>query len=91
MVDSGIPIAPAIEILGDQMEDKNFKATLKKVRDDIEAGSSLSESLGRHPRVFSDFFVNMVRAGESSGRLDEILDRVATYIEKVNVLTGVAL
>lgn len=88
MVDSGIPIAPAIDILGDQMEDKNFKATLKKVRDDIEAGSSLSESLGRHPRVFSDFFVNMVRAGESSGRLDEILDRVATYIEKVNVLTG---
>ena len=88
MVDSGIPIAPAIDVLADQMEDKNFKTTLKKIRDDIEAGSSLSEALGRHPRVFSDFFVNMVRAGESSGRLDEILDRVATYIEKVSVLTG---
>ena len=88
MVDSGIPITPALDVLADQMEDKNFRTTLKKIRDDIEAGASLSESLGRHPRIFSDFFVNMVRAGESSGRLDEILDRVATYIEKVSVLTG---
>jgi type IV pilus assembly protein PilC len=88
MVDSGIPITPAIDVLADQMDDKNFRATLKKIRDDIEAGASLSEALGRHPRIFSEFFVNMVRAGESSGRLDEILDRVASYIEKVSVLTG---
>jgi type IV pilus assembly protein PilC len=88
MVDSGIPIAPALDVLGDQMDDKGFRVMLKRIRDDIEAGSSLSEAMGRHPRAFSDFFVNMVRAGESSGRLDEILDRVATYIEKVNILTG---
>ncbi len=88
MVDSGIPITPALDVLADQMEDKNFRTTLKKIRDDIEAGASLSESLGRHPRIFSNFFVNMVRAGELSGRLDEILDRVASYIEKVSVLTG---
>ena len=88
MVDSGIPITPALDVLADQMEDRNFRTTLKKIRDDIEAGASLSESLGRHPRIFSDFFVNMVRAGELSGRLDEILDRVASYIEKVSVLTG---
>ncbi len=86
MVDSGIPIAQALDVLGDQMEDRTFRQILKKVRGDIEAGSSLSEAIGRHPRAFSHFFVNMVRAGESSGRLDEILDRVAAYIEKVSVL-----
>ncbi|MBI2104232.1 MAG: type II secretion system F family protein [Candidatus Omnitrophica bacterium] len=86
MVDSGIPIAQALEVLGDQMEDRTFRQILKKVRSDIEAGSSLSEAVGRHPRAFSDFFINMIRAGESSGRLDEILDRVAAYIEKVSVL-----
>ena len=86
MVDSGIPIAPALDVLADQMEDRGFKHILKKIRDDIEAGSSLSEAAGRHPKAFSDFFVNMLRAGESSGRLDEILDRVASYLEKVTVL-----
>jgi len=86
MVDSGIPIAPALDVLADQMENRTFRQILKKVRGDIEAGSSLSEAIGRHPRAFSEFFVNMVRAGESSGRLDEILDRVAAYIEKVSVL-----
>jgi type IV pilus assembly protein PilC len=88
MVDSGIPIAPALDVLADQMDDRAFRAVIKRIRDDIEAGSSLSEAIGRHPRAFSEFFVNMVRAGESSGRLDEILDRVAAYIEKVSVLQG---
>lgn len=86
MVDSGIPIVSALEVLSEQMEDKGFQATLKKLRDDVEAGASLSEGSAKHPRVFSEFFVNMMRAGESSGRLDEILDRVATYIEKADQL-----
>lgn len=86
MVESGIPIVTALDVLAEQLEDRGFQQTLKKVRDDVEAGASLSEAIGRHPRAFSEFFVNMVRAGESSGRLDEILDRVATYIEKVDVL-----
>jgi type IV pilus assembly protein PilC len=86
MVDSGIPIVSALEVLGDQMDDKGFQATMKKLRDDVESGSSLSEATGRHPRIFSDFFTNMIRAGESSGRLDEILDRVASYIEKADAL-----
>ena len=86
MVDSGIPIVSALDVLADQLEDRNFKLILKKMRDDVEAGTSLSEATGRHPKAFSDFFVNMIRAGESSGRLDEILDRVATYIEKVDAL-----
>jgi type IV pilus assembly protein PilC len=86
MVDSGIPIVSALDVLAQQVEDRTFKQTLTRVRDDVEAGSSLSEAMGRHPRVFSDFFVNMVRAGESSGKLDEIMDRVASYVEKVTAL-----
>jgi type IV pilus assembly protein PilC len=86
MVDSGIPIASALDVLQEQLENRTFQQILKKISDDVEAGSSLSEATGRHPRAFSDFFVNMVRAGESSGRLDEILDRVATYFEKVDIL-----
>lgn len=86
MVESGIPIAQALDILAEQIDDKALGSALKKVRDHIEAGSSLSEGLAHFPRIFSDFFVHMVRAGESSGRLDEILDRVASYLEKVTVL-----
>lgn len=86
MVESGIPIAQALDVLAEQIEDRNFQVILKKMRDDIEGGSSLSEATGRHPRAFSDFFINMLRAGESSGRLDEILDRVASYLEKVTAL-----
>ena len=86
MVDSGIPIVQALDVLADQLEDRNFKQVLQKMRDDVEAGTSLSEAAGRHPKAFSEFFVNMIRAGESSGRLDEILDRVASYTEKVDTL-----
>ena len=86
MVDSGISITSALDVLSDQIEDRNFKQIIKKIRNDIEAGASLSEAAGRHPKAFSQFFVNMLRAGESSGRLDEILDRVAAYLEKVSTL-----
>ena len=86
MVDSGIPVVSALDVLAEQMEDRGFKHILKKLRDDVEAGSSLSEAAARHPKAFSDFFINMLRAGESSGRLDEILDRVASYLEKVEML-----
>ena len=86
MVESGIPIVTALDVLSEQLEDKTFKQILSKIRDDVEAGASLSEACSRHPRVFSEFFFNMVRAGESSGRLDEILDRVASYIEKAEGL-----
>lgn len=86
MVDSGIPVVTALDVLTEQNEDKVFRSVLKKLRDDVEAGSGFSEALSNHPSVFSDFFVNMVRAGESSGHLDEILDRVASYLEKTEIL-----
>jgi len=86
MVDSGIPLVNAFDILGEQMEKPALQKILLKVRDDIQTGSSLSGSLARYPTVFSSLFVNMVKAGESSGMLDEILDRVATYLEKTDAL-----
>ena len=86
MVDSGIPLVQALDILFEQVEKSVFKNVLAKVRDDIETGSSLSDALGRHPSIFSVLYINMVKAGESSGALDDILDRLATYLEKANTL-----
>jgi len=86
MVDSGIPLVQALDILCEQIEKPAFKSILSKIKDDIETGSSLSDALARHPAVFSTLYVNMVKAGESSGALDDILDRLASYLEKTNTL-----
>jgi type IV pilus assembly protein PilC len=86
MVDSGIPLVQALDILCEQIEKPVFKNILSKVKDDIETGSSLSDALARHPSVFSTLYINMVKAGESSGALDDILDRLAAYLEKANTL-----
>src|SRR3989338_2943181 len=86
MVDSGIPLVQALDILCEQIEKPVFKNILVKVKDDIETGSSLSDALSKYPAVFSELYVNMVRAGESSGALDDILDRLASYLEKTNTL-----
>lgn len=86
MVDAGIPLVQALDILCEQMEKRSFKAILTKIKDDVETGSSLSDAMARHPRVFTELFSSMVRAGENSGMLDEILDRLAGYLEKTNNL-----
>ncbi len=86
MVDSGIPLVQAMDILADQIENPNFKKIVSAIRDDIEVGSSLSDALLKHPQVFSPLYINMVKAGESSGSLDDILDRLASYLEKANNL-----
>ncbi len=86
MVDAGIPLVGSLDALQDQMESKAFKKVISQVRNDVEGGLSLSEALTRQPNVFSAFFINMVKAGESSGQLDEILDRVAVYMEKTLAL-----
>ncbi len=86
MVDAGITLVAALDILGEQIENKTFGAIILSVRNDVETGSSLSTALGKHKRVFSPLFVNMVRAGESSGMLDDILDRLSEYLEKTSSL-----
>jgi len=86
MVDAGIPLVGALDILSEQMDNKTLSEIITKMRNDVETGSSLSEALSKHKTVFSALFVNMVKAGESSGMLDEILDRLAEYLEKTNAL-----
>ena len=82
MIDAGIPLVHALGILSEQTEAKGLKDIVAVVRRDIEAGMSFSDALSKHNKVFSELFINMARAGESSGMLDEVLDRLATYLEK---------
>jgi len=86
MVNAGIPLVNGLDILGEQIENPPFKEAIIKVHDDVETGSSLSEAISKHAHIFSNLFINMVKAGESSGMLDEILDRLATYLEKTSSL-----
>ena len=86
MVDAGITLVAALDILGEQMDNKTFGAIVMTVRNDVETGSSLSAALAKHKEVFSALFINMVRAGESSGMLDDILDRLSQYLEKTSSL-----
>jgi type IV pilus assembly protein PilC len=82
MIDAGLPLVQCLEILGNQQENKTFKRVLIQIRQDVESGSNLADSMRKHPKVFNDLYTNMVAAGEAGGILDTILQRLATYIEK---------
>jgi len=86
MVESGITLVQALHILSEQSENKVLSSVTLNIRENIESGSSLNEAMARHPRIFSNLYVNMVKAGETSGLLDEILDRLSTYLEKTSAL-----
>ncbi len=86
LVGSGIPLIQTLDILLGQVEKEKFRIALKKIHSEVQSGASLSESLLKHPKVFPSLFIQMVRAGEKSGSLEEILDRVASYLEKTSVL-----
>lgn len=86
MVEAGVPLVQSLGILAEQAENGALQKAIISLRDDVESGKSLSEALERHKKIFSNLFISMVKAGESSGRLEEILDRLATYIEKTNAL-----
>jgi type IV pilus assembly protein PilC len=82
LLDAGLPIVRSLDILASQQKAGLLKETLADIKADVEGGSALSESLARHPRVFDKLYVNMVRAGEAGGVLDQILARLADYMEK---------
>ncbi|MCM8781258.1 MAG: type II secretion system F family protein, partial [Candidatus Omnitrophica bacterium] len=86
MIDAGIPLVQALGILGEQIENANLKSVVLNIRQDIEGGMSFCDALAKYPGIFSELFVNMARAGEASGMLDEVLDRLATYLEKTSAL-----
>jgi len=82
MVDAGIPLVGALDILGEQIENKTFADIIIQIRNEVESGSSLSESLAKHKVVFSQLFINMVKAGEASGNLEGVLMRYALFFER---------
>ena len=86
MIRAGLPLIEVLNILYDQVEKASFKAIVRQVERDIQGGSAFCEALEKHPKVFDDFFVNMVKVGESAGMLDSILEQVATYLEKTQKL-----
>src|SRR3954452_3542206 len=82
MIDAGVSVVAALVTLEEQTDDKYLAEVLAEVRADVEAGMVFSAALARHPKVFNRLFIAMVEAGESSGTLDTVLDRIATQIEK---------
>jgi len=86
LVSAGIPLIQALDILAEQVEKDSFKAILRDMHQDVQSGKSFSEAMQKHSKIFSALFINMVRAGEQSGCLEEILDRIANYLEKTAAL-----
>jgi type IV pilus assembly protein PilC len=88
MIDAGLPLVQCLDILSTQTPNKIFGRILGSVKSQVEQGSTFSDALRKHPKVFDDLFCNLVAAGEVGGILDTILNRLATYIEKAVKLKG---
>src|SRR5688500_17481103 len=82
MIDAGLPLVQCLDILSQQTPNKAFAKALHSVKSSVEQGSTFSEALRRHPKIFDELYVNLVAAGEVGGILDTILNRLAIYIEK---------
>ncbi|HDY98134.1 MAG TPA: type II secretion system F family protein [Pseudomonas sabulinigri] len=86
MMESGVPIIQAFEIIAEGSENPNMAKLVNEVKIDVAAGNTLADSLRQHPQYFDDLFCNLVESGEQSGRLESLLDRIATYKEKTEAL-----
>ena len=81
MIGAGIPLLEGLEVQSEQVSDKGFRVAIRRIAEMVRTGSDLSAALGEYPKIFKPIFVNMIRAGEASGQLDEILVRLAEYQE----------
>ena len=86
MINSGLPLVQSLDILGEQTENPALRKTIQETLYDVESGHTLADAMGKHPKIFSELFVNMVAAGEAGGILDTILLRLATFLEKNDAL-----
>jgi type IV pilus assembly protein PilC len=86
MINAGLPLVQALDILAKQTENKTLSEVTRAVVFDVESGHTVADALGKHPNAFSDLYVNMVAAGEAGGILDTILMRLATFMEKNDAL-----
>ncbi len=88
LLKAGVPLAEGLGALVDQIERPGLKRVLADVKTQVNEGSSLGDAMGRHPKVFEDLYVNMIRAGEASGNLDAVLFRLSDFLEAQNRLRG---
>jgi type IV pilus assembly protein PilC len=88
LIDAELPLIQSLNILSEQTRSKYFKKVITTVREDVEAGSSLNQSLRKHPKAFDDLFCNLVASGEQSGALDVMLQRLSDFIERTVKLRG---
>ena len=86
MIDAGLPIVQCLDMLAAQTDNRHFGKALSDIKNGVEAGRSLSDSMGQYPKIFDDLFRNLVAAGEAGGILDLIFRRLATYLEKADKL-----
>lgn len=86
LLDAGLPVVRSLDILHNNLRPSLLKDVIADVKEDVEGGSALSESLSKHPKAFDKLYVNMVKAGEAAGILDQILSRLADYLEKAQRL-----
>jgi type IV pilus assembly protein PilC len=88
LIDSGLPLLRGLNVLGKQEPNPVLRDTINNIADSVQGGSTFSESLGQHPKIFNKLFVNMVKAGELGGVLEVVLTRLAEYQEKAHKLKG---
>ena len=88
MINAGLPLIQCLDILSTQSENKVLRETVGDVKNSVEAGSTFSDALKKHPKVFDELYTNMIHAGEVGGLLDTILTRLAKHIEKAMKLKG---
>jgi type IV pilus assembly protein PilC len=86
MINSGLPLVQSLDILAEQTENQSLRKVIQEVLYDVESGHTLADAMGKHPKVFTELFTNMVAAGEAGGILDTILLRLATFLEKNDAL-----
>jgi len=88
LIDAGLPILRSLAILQEQVESTVFKEKIGRIARDIESGSTLSDALSKHPKIFDNLYVNMVRAGEIGGVLEAVLNKIAEFLEKRQAIIG---
>lgn len=86
MINAGLPVLQCLAIIADQQVNPTFKSVVNQIKDDIGSGGNLSDSMAKHPKVFDELYVNMIRSGELGGVLDTILERLSVYMEKAEAL-----
>ncbi|WP_226595690.1 type II secretion system F family protein [Marinobacter nauticus] len=86
MMKAGVPLVQSFDIVADGLENKGLQELVMAIRNDISSGTNFASSLRKHPKYFDDLYCNLVESGEKAGALEQMLDRIATYLEKTEIL-----